>query len=107
MDDLLAAAGARTPSDSDTSTKLVLNILQGAEASGAEAIAAECPACHTGPATQQIRAEKRPGKKPQVKTVYFTQFLGLALGIRPRRLGMHTNISKSIDFAVEKGLTRA
>lgn len=120
MDDLLAAAGAEnvefplktaccggahTLSDSDTSTKLVLNILQAAEVSGAEVIATECPTCHTGLEMHQIRAEKRFGKKTGVKILYFTQLLGLALGIGPRKLGMHTNISDSIEFVVEKGLT--
>ena len=120
MDDLLAAAGAEnvefplktaccggahTLSDSDTSTKLVLNILQAAEASGAEVIATECPTCHTGLEMHQIRAEKRFGKKTSVRIVYFTQLLGLALGLKPRKLGMHQNISESVHFAHEKGLT--
>ena len=120
MDDLLAAAGAtnvefplktaccggaHTLSDSDTSTKLVLNILQAAEASGAEVIATECPTCHSGLEMHQIRAEKRYGKKTTVRILYFTQLLGLALGIRPRKLGIQTNISNSLDFLHEKGLT--
>ncbi len=120
MDDLLAAAGAEnvefplktaccggahTLSDSDMSTKLVLNILQAAEASGAEVIATECPTCHSGLEMHQIRAEKRYGKKTNVKILYFTQLLGLALGIKPRKLGIQTNISDSLDFIHEKGLT--
>ena len=119
MDDLLAAAGAEnvsfplktaccggahTLSDSDTSTKLVLNILQAAEASGAEVIATECPTCHSGLEMHQIRAEKRFGKKTKVKILYFTQLLGLALGVRPRKLGIHTNISTSMDMISQKGL---
>ena len=119
MDDLLAAAGAEnvefplktaccggahTLSDSDTSTKLVLNILQAAEACGAEVIATECPTCHTGLEMHQVRAEKRFGKKTTVKILYFTQLLGLALGIGPRKLGIHTNISDSMPLIMEKGL---
>jgi heterodisulfide reductase subunit B len=120
MDDLLGAAGAEnvefplktaccggahTLSDSDTSTKLVLNILQSAEASGAEVIATECPTCHSGLEMHQIRAEKRFGKKTNVKILYFTQLLGLALGIGPRKLGIHTNISDSKDLIIDKRLT--
>lgn len=120
MDDLLAAAGAEnvefplktaccggahTLSDSDTSTKLVLNILQAAEASGAEVIATECPTCHSGLEMHQIRAEKRFGKKTGVKILYFTQLLGLALGIKPRKLGIQQNISDSLQFIHDKGLT--
>jgi heterodisulfide reductase subunit B len=110
MDDLLAAAGAEnvdfalktaccggahTLSDSDTSTRLVLNILQAAEAAGAEVIATECPTCHTGLEMHQIRAEKQFGKKTSVKIVYFTQLLGLALGLSARQVGLQENISDS------------
>jgi len=119
MDDLLAAAGAanvdfplktaccggaHTLSDSDTSTKLVLNILEAAEASGADVIATECPTCHTGLEMHQVRAEKRFGRKTRVTMLYFTQLLGLALGIGPRRLGIHTNISDARDLIIEKRL---
>jgi heterodisulfide reductase subunit B len=119
MDDLLAAAGAEnvdfplktaccggahTLSDSDTSTRLVLNILNAAEAAGAEVIATECPTCHSGLEMHQIRAEKRLGRKTSVKIVYFTQLLGLALGLSPRQVGLHENISDSIGFMKTKGL---
>ncbi len=119
MDDLLAAAGAEnvdfplktaccggahTLSDSDTSTKLVLNILKAAKLSGAEVIATECPTCHTGLEMHQIRAEKKFGEKVDVKIMYFTQLLGLALGLKPRKVGVHENISKSMPLLKEKGL---
>jgi len=119
MDDLLEAAGAEnvefplktaccggahTLSDSDMSTKLVLNILRAAEESGAEVIATECPTCHTGLEMHQIRAEKTLGVKTKVKILYFTQLLGLALGLSPRKVGIQENISNSIDFLKEKGL---
>jgi heterodisulfide reductase subunit B len=120
MDDLLAAAGAEnvefplktaccggahTLSDSDMSTKLVLNILQAAEASGADVIATECPTCHTGLEMHQVRAEKRFGKKTKVSIMYFTQLLGLALGVGPRKLGIHTNISDARDLIIDKRLS--
>jgi len=119
MDDLLEAAGAEnvdfplktaccggahTLSDSDTSTKLVLNILRAAEAAGAEVIATECPTCHSGLEMHQVRAETRYGEKTKVKILYFTQLLGLAMGIKPRKLGVHENISDSMGLLKEKGL---
>ncbi len=119
MDDLLAAAGAEnvdfplktaccggahTLSDSDISTKLVLNILEAAEAAGADVIATECPTCHTGLEMHQIRAEKRLGRKTTVKILYFTQLLGIALGLSPRKVGVHENVSDSRGFLKEKGL---
>jgi len=119
MDDLLKAAGAEnvdfplktaccggahTLSDSDTSTQLVLNLLQAAEESGAEVIATECPTCHSGLEMHQVRAETRFGIKTQVKIVYFTQLLGLALGLSPRKLAIHENVSDSLDLLHGKGV---
>ncbi len=119
MDDLLEAAGAEnvefplktaccggahTLSDSDMSTRLVLNILRAAEASGANVIATECPTCHTGLEMHQVRAEKVLGVKTNVKILYFTQLLGLALGLKPRKVGIQENISDSMSFLKKHGL---
>ena len=119
MDDLLAAAGAEivdfplktaccggahTLSDSDTSTKLVLNLLRAAEACGAEVIATECPTCHSGLEMHQVRAEKRYGVKTTPRILYFTQLLGLALGLKARKVGVHENISDALTFVKQKGL---
>jgi heterodisulfide reductase subunit B len=112
MDDLLAAAGAvnvdfplktaccggaHTLSDSDTSTRLVLNLLRAAEAAGAEVIATECPTCHSGLEMHQVRAEKVLGEKTTVKMLYFTQLLGVALGVSPRKLSIHENVSDGME----------
>lgn len=119
MDDLLAIAGAEnvdfpmktaccggahTLSDSDMSTKLVLNILKAAEAAGAEVIATECPTCHSGLEMHQIRALKRLSENTNVKVVYFTQLLGLAMGIPARKLGVHENVSDSLKMFKQKGI---
>jgi heterodisulfide reductase subunit B len=119
MDDLLAAAGAEivdfplktaccggahTLSDSDTSTKLVLNILRAAEAAGAEVIATECPTCHSGLEMHQVRAEKALGVKTSVKMLYFTQLLGIAMGLAPRTVGVHENASDGTALLKSKGL---
>lgn len=119
MDDLLAAAGAEnvdfplktaccggahTLSDSDISTKLVLNLLRAAEAAGADVIATECPTCHSGLEMHQVRAEKVLGEKTKVKMLYFTQLLGVALGVAPRKLSVHENVSDGIGLLKEKGI---
>ena len=119
MDDILAAAGAEnveyplktaccggahTLSDSDTSTKLVLNLLETAEACGADVIATECPTCHTGLEMHQVRAEKVLGRKTNVKILYFTQLLGMALGLSARKVGVNENFSDARPLLKEKGL---
>ncbi len=120
MDDLLEAAGAvnvefplktaccggaHTLSDSDTSTRLVLNIIQAAEAAGADVIATECPTCHSGLEMHQIRAQTNFGVETRVKILYFTQLLGLALGLSPRKVGVHENVSDSMAY-VREAITR-
>ena len=117
MDDLLAAAGAEnvdfplktaccggahTLSDCDTSTRLVLNIIQAAEAAGADVIATECPTCHSGLEMHQIRAETNFEVKTNVKILYFTQLLGLAIGLSPRKVGAHENVSDVMQLIKEK-----
>jgi heterodisulfide reductase subunit B len=119
MDDILATAGAEnvdfplktaccggahTLSDSDISTKLVLNILTTAEACGAEVIATECPTCHTGLEMHQVRAEKVLGRKTNVKILYFTQLLGMALGLSASKVGVQENFSDPRALLREKGL---
>jgi heterodisulfide reductase subunit B len=119
MDDLLEAAGAEnvdfplktaccggahTLSDRDTSTKLVANILRAAEDAGAEVIATECPTCHSGLEMHQIRAEQTMGLKTTVKIIYFTQLLGMALGLKPKKVGLHENVSDSFAYVKKKGL---
>lgn len=119
MDDILAAAGAENVdfplktaccggahslSDSDTSTRLVLNILTTAEACGAEVIATECPTCHTGLEMHQVRAEKVLGRKTSVKILYFTQLLGMALGLSANKVGVQENLSDPSELLRAKGL---
>ncbi len=119
MDDILAAAGAENVefplktaccggahslSDSDISTKLVLNILTTAEACGAEVIATECPTCHSGLEMHQVRAEKVLGRKTSVKILYFTQLLGMALGLSAKKVGVQENLSDPSEFLRRKGL---
>lgn len=119
MDDLLEAVGAEnvdfplktaccggahTLSDSDTSTKLVLNILRAAEAAGADVIATECPTCHSGLEMHQVRAETVLGQKTTIKMMYFTQLLGIALGLSPRKVGLHENVSDGGETLRARGI---
>ena len=80
----------------------MINILNAAEAAGADIIATECPTCHAGLEMHQIRAEKKFNVKTQVKMLYFTQLLGLALGLSPPKVGVHENISDSMAMVRER-----
>ncbi|MCK5041288.1 MAG: hypothetical protein KAR62_03305, partial [Sphingomonadales bacterium] len=78
--------------------------LQAAEASGAEVIATECPTCHSGLEMHQVRAEKELGIKTNVKIMYFTQLLGVALGMSKRKVSIHENVSDGSKLLKEKGI---
>ena len=44
------------------------------------------------------------GETVDVKILYFTQLLGMALGLKPRKVGVHENVSDSMSFLKERGL---
>ena len=46
----------------------------------------------------QVRAEKVLGRKTSVKILYFTQLLGMALGLSARKVGVHENFPASSAF---------
>jgi heterodisulfide reductase subunit B len=52
----------------------------------------------------QVRAEKVLGEKTSVKILYFTQLLGVALGLAPRKLGVHENVSDGLAALKERGI---
>ena len=74
------------------------------EAAGADVIATECPTCHSGLEMHQVRAEKVLGRKTKVKMLYFTQLLGIALGLSPRAVGVQENVSDGLEVLKEKSL---
>ena len=82
----------------------MLNILETAEACGAEVIATECPTCHTGLEMHQVRAEEVLGRKTNVKILYFTQLVGMALGLSQKKVGVQENLSDPRDLLRQKGL---
>jgi heterodisulfide reductase subunit B2 len=100
--------GAHTLSDSDTSTKLVLNILQAAEAAGAEVIATECPTCHSGLEMHQVRAEKVLGQKTKVKIRSTSRSCSASRSAcQAAQVGVHENVSDGLAGArEEKGLVK-
>ena len=50
-----------------------------------------CLAPAPGLELHQVRAEKVLGIKTRVKMLYFTQLLGIALGLSPRKVSVHEN----------------
>lgn len=71
----------------DVCTKLCNDILRFARDSGADCIVAACPLCQQNLDMRQVTVEKKYGVSYRMPIPFFTQLIGLALGLNPRALG--------------------
>lgn len=103
MEDLLTAAGAEcldwpykteccgggfSLSRPDLVCKLVHDILREAQEAGADALAVACPLCQSNLDMRQSQAAKQFHANYQLPVFYFTQLLGLAVGLPTKLLGL-------------------
>lgn len=72
----------------ETVKRLSGEILRMAKDSGAECIAVACPLCQANLDMRQSDIEAATGEKIGLPVFYFTQLLGLALGLSQRELGI-------------------
>ncbi len=68
-----------------------LNLLD-AKKSGANCLTTPCPLCHMNLDANQSRALKEVGESFKIPVLHLPQLVGLALGIEPKKLGLHRNI---------------
>jgi heterodisulfide reductase subunit B len=96
LDDLMAALGA-TPvdfahkneccgaylavKDADVTRQMVYTILRSAQAAGAEAVVTNCPLCQFNLDKQQAEMQKLHAGYRPIPVFYFSQLMGLALGL--------------------------
>jgi len=80
--------GALAMTRTDVVLKLTHDIFEEAKAAGANAIAVGCPLCHVNLDTRQEEVEKEYGVRYNMPVFYFTQLMGLAMGIAPDKLGL-------------------
>ncbi len=78
--------------------KLTADVLAEAEAAGANAIAVACPLCHANLDTRQSEIEERLGRKFGLPVFYFTQLIGLAMGIPGDELGLGKHLVETADL---------
>ena len=67
---------------------MVRNLLYSAEKNGAHVIATACPLCQVNLECYQGQVNEEFGTDFKIPILYFTQLLGLALGISPKKLGI-------------------
>ncbi|OQA14553.1 MAG: Cysteine-rich domain protein [Chloroflexi bacterium ADurb.Bin360] len=84
--------GALAISHSAVTAKLTGKVLDSAKTAGADAVTLACPMCHTALDLYQSKAERAVGRGLDLPVLYFTQLLGLALGIEASRLGFQRHI---------------
>jgi heterodisulfide reductase subunit B len=72
----------------DTALKLNMELLECAVQNGAEVIVTTCPLCHFNLEGYQEKINDRFGKNFSVPILYFTQLLGIVLGLDAKGLGL-------------------
>ncbi len=82
----------------DIVLKLSNDILQMACDEGAQAIVVACPLCHSNLDLRQAAINKKYKKNFQVPVFYFTQLVGLSLGIDARKLGFNKHIVNPVKL---------
>ncbi|MDP2940869.1 MAG: CoB--CoM heterodisulfide reductase iron-sulfur subunit B family protein [Candidatus Omnitrophota bacterium] len=88
----------------DIVLKLSNDILQMAYDEGARAIVVACPLCQSNLDLRQGMINKKYKKNFNMPVFYFTQLLGLALGIDPQKLGLEKHIVNPLPLLKEKGI---
>jgi heterodisulfide reductase subunit B len=71
---------------------MVRDLLDGAARAGASVIATACPLCQVNLECYQGQVNREFGTDFNLPVLYFTQLLGLALGIEPGRLGIGSEL---------------
>ncbi|MBN2270621.1 MAG: CoB--CoM heterodisulfide reductase iron-sulfur subunit B family protein [Sedimentisphaerales bacterium] len=89
----------------DVVLELTRKILADAESVGADVISVGCPLCHANLDGRQTQINAKFNTKFNIPIFYFTQLMGLALGIEPKDLGLHKHITEVGDFLKERALT--
>jgi heterodisulfide reductase subunit B len=117
LDRVMAAAGAEPvewphkteccgASHSITKAEIVErlshDILAMASASGGDCIVTACPLCQLNLDMRQRDIEARFGERLGLPVLYFTQLLGLALGLKPRELGLGSLIVDPLPMLSRK-----
>ena len=87
--------GHMTQISSDTAFELIRRLLENASEYDADLIATICPMCQLNLDAYQSQVNRHFGTNYNLPILYFTQLIGLALGIHPKELGIGKEIISS------------
>ena len=90
--------------NTDVALELIEKILADAKSVGAEMIAVGCPLCHGNLDTRQKQINKKFKTDYNIPIFYFTELLGLAMGIDAKELGINKHITDAENFLKERAL---
>ena len=79
-------------SETDIALGLIHKLLESAASGGAECMVSVCPLCQTNLDVYQPMANSKFGTKYNLPVLFFTQLLGLALGVKPEALALDKSI---------------
>jgi heterodisulfide reductase subunit B len=71
---------------------LVHKLLESAAKNGAECLITVCPLCQTNLDAYQSRVNQKFKTKYKLPILFFTQLVGIALGVEDKALGLNTNV---------------
>jgi heterodisulfide reductase subunit B len=89
---LACCSGALIITNREAALSLVRNLLDSAARAKAAVIVTACPLCQVNLECYQKQVNKEFGTEFNLPVMYFTQLMGLALGISPRRLGIGSEL---------------
>ena len=73
-------------------------LLQNITNSGAEVVATACPLCQVNLEVYQTQVNEEFGTDYAIPVHYFTQLMGLALGIAPKKLGIGSELVETLPL---------
>lgn len=82
-------SGAHAIAKSEVGLPMIEKILAAAKESGADCIATACPLCMCNLDMRQGQAGSKFGRSYNLPVFYFTELMGIALGIKPEELGVN------------------
>jgi len=88
----------------DVVLKLSHRLLSLAQSSGADCVAVACPMCHSNLDMYQKDMSAKSGQKISFPVLYFTQLMGLALGLPPGDLLLDKHFTDPLPMLRDKGL---
>jgi len=89
----------------DVVLELTRKILVDAQSVGADVIAVGCPLCHANLDGRQTQINSKFNTNFNIPIFYFTELMGLAMGIDAKELGVFKHITEVGDFLKERALT--